>query len=156
VFVEVLRRLVRERISVRDLAGVLEALAMAPAGSARDAATLAEVARSHLARVISGTVAPRGKLSAWTLDPMIEDAVRGAIVPRESGAIVALEPDLARDIVAAVKAKVGERGVVLTSGDVRRHLKTVLDPELPGIAVVAPHELSSGVTVTSQGRIDVG
>jgi type III secretion protein V len=87
---------------------------------------------------------------------MIEEAVRGAIVPRESGAIIALEPDLARDIVAAVKAKVGERGVVLTSGDVRRHLKTVLDPELPGIAVVAPHELSSGVTVMSQGRIDVG
>lgn len=156
VFVEVLRRLVREGISVRDLAGVLEALALAPAGSARDAATLAEVARAHLGRVISSAVAPRGKLAAWTLDPMIEEAVRGAIVAREGGAIVALEPDLARDIVSAVKAKIGERGVVLTSGDIRRHLKTVLDPELPGIAVVAPHELSSGVTVMSQGRIDVG
>src|SRR5690606_13737092 len=89
VFVEVLRRLVREGISVRDLAGVLEALAMAPAGSARDAATLAEVARAHLGRVISSAVAPRGRLAAWTLDPLIEEAVRGAIVPRESGAIVA-------------------------------------------------------------------
>ena len=156
VLVEVLRRLVREGISVRDLAGVLEALALAAPGGARDAATLAEVARAHMTRVISGTVAPRGQLAAWTLDPMIEEAVRGAIVPRDSGAIIALEPDLARDIVSAVKAKVGERGVVLTSGDVRRHLKTVLDPELPGIAVVAPHELSSGVTVRSQGRIDVG
>ncbi len=155
VLVEVMRRLVREGVSVRDVAGVLEALALAPAGGARDAATLAEVARAHLGRVICGTVAPRGELAAWTLDPMIEEAVRGAIINRDGGAIIALEPELARDIVAAVRAKVGERGVVLTSGDVRRHLKTVLDPELPGIAVVAPHELSSGVMVRAQGRIDV-
>ena len=155
VLVEVLRRLVREGISVRDLAGVLEALALVPAGAPRDAASLAEHARAHLGRVISGAVAPRGQLQAWTLDPMIEDAVRGAILPREGGAIVALEPALARDIVAAVRAKLGDRGVVLAAGDVRRHLRTVLEPELPGVAVVAPHELSAGVTVRSQGRIDV-
>ena len=46
-------------------------------------------------------------------------------------------------------------GVVLASGDVRRHLRTVLEPELPGVAVVAPHELSSGVTVRAKGRIEV-
>jgi type III secretory pathway component EscV len=158
MLVEVLRRLVREGISVRDLAGVLEALALAPlppAGTPRDAATLAEQVRAHLGRAISGAVAPRGQLSAWTLDPMIEDAVRGAIVTRDGGAIVALEPALARDIVAAVKKSLGERGVVLASGDVRRHLRTVLEPELPGVAVVAPHELSSGVTVRAKGRIEV-
>lgn len=156
VLVEVLRRLVREGLSVRDLAGVLEALALAPPGGPRDAGALTEVARAHLPRVVSGTVAPRGQLSAWTLDPMIEEAVRGAIIARDGGAIVALEPDLARDIVAAVKATLGERGVVLTAGDVRRHLKTVLEPELPGVTVVAPHELAAGVTVQARGRIGVG
>jgi flagellar biosynthesis component FlhA len=45
VLVEVLRKLVREGVSIRDLAGVLEAVALAPAGGARDAASLAEVAR---------------------------------------------------------------------------------------------------------------
>ncbi len=156
VLVEVLRRLVREGVSVRDLAAVLEGLAQAPAGGGRDAGALAEVARGHLQRAISGAVAPRGQLAAWTVDPMIEDAVRGAVIARDAGAIVALEPELVRDIVRAVRKAVGERGVVLVSGDVRRHLKTVLDPELPGIAVVAPHELSAGVTVRAQGRIDVG
>ena len=155
VLVEVLRRLVQEGVSVRDLGAVLEGLAQAPASGPRDPAALTEVARAHLRRVISGAVAPRGQLLAWTVDPMIEDAVRGAVVTRDAGAIVALEPALARDIVAAVKAAVGERGVVLVSGDVRRHLKAVLDPELPGIAVVAPHELSPGVTVQARGRIDV-
>lgn len=153
--VAVLRRLVGEGVSIRDLGAVLEALAQVPATAARDAATLAEHVRAHLGRVISGAVAPRGALEAWTVDPLIEDAVRGAIVARDGGAIVALEPALARDVVAAVRAKVGEAGVVLASGDVRRHLKAVLDPELPGVVVVAPHELAPGVTVRSRGRIDV-
>ena len=153
--VEVLRRLVAEGVSIRDLAAVLEGLALVPATLARDPATLAEHVRGHLARVISGAVATRGTVEAWTIDPLIEEAVRGAIVARDGGAIVALEPGLARDVVAAVRARVGERGVVLASGDIRRHLKAVLDPELPGIAVIAPHELGAGVTVTSRGRIDV-
>lgn len=153
--VEVLRRLVGEGVSIRDLAAVLEALALTPATAPRDPGSLAEHARAHLGRAISGAVAPRGTVEAWTVDPMIEDAVRGAVVARDGGAIVALEPGLARDVVAAVRARVGERGVVLASGDVRRHLKAVLDPELPGIAVVAPHELGAGVTVRSRGRIDV-
>jgi type III secretion protein V len=142
-------------VSIRDLPAVLEALATVPAGAARDAATLAEHARASLGRVIAGAVAPRGTVDAWTVDPLIEDAVRGAVLVRDGGAIVALEPGLARDVVAAVRAQVGERGVVLASGDVRRHLKAVLEPELPGIAVIAPHELGAGVTVRARGRIDV-
>ena len=78
------------------------------------------------------------------------------IVAADGGAIIALEPDLARDLVAAVRAHMGERGVLLASSDIRRHLKTVLDPELPDVAVVAPHELTAGITVAPQGRIDVG
>ena len=55
----------------------------------------------------------------------------------------------------AVRRIVGERGVILAAGDVRRHLRTVLEPELPGIAVVAPHELVAGVIVTPRGRIEL-
>jgi hypothetical protein len=39
---------------------------------------------------------------------------------------------------------------------VRRHLRTVLEPELPGVAVVAPHELVAGVVVTPRGRVELG
>ncbi len=152
---EILRRLVREGVPIHDLGGVLEALAQVPASGPRDAAALTEAVRGHVTRAVSATVAPRGTLEAWTLDPMIEEAVRGALIPRDGGVIVALEPDLARDIVLAVRTRVGERGVVLAAGDVRRHLKTVLDPELPGITVIAPHELAAGVMVTPRGRVGV-
>jgi type III secretion protein V len=152
---EILRRLVREGVAIHDLGAALEALSQTPAASARDAATLTEIVRSHCARAVTAGLAPRGRMEAWTLDPMIEEVVRGALLPREGGAIVALAPDLARDIVVAVRRVVGDRGVVIASGDVRRHLRTLLEPELPGITVVAAHELLAGVTVTPRGCIEI-
>ncbi|MBE7450698.1 MAG: hypothetical protein HS111_17915 [Kofleriaceae bacterium] len=51
----------------------------------------------------------------------------------------------------------GERGVLLASSDIRRHLKTVLDPELPDVAVGgAGTELHRRHHRRPQGRIDVG
>ncbi|MBL8621462.1 MAG: FHIPEP family type III secretion protein [Myxococcales bacterium] len=155
VLTDVLRQLVREGVAIHDLGAILEALAAVPAGAPKDAVALTEHVRGRLGRAVTAGVAPRGKLEAWTLDPMIEDAVRGAILPRDGGAIVALPPDIGRDIVGAVRRAVGERGVVLTAGDVRRHLRTVLEPELPGVAVVAPHELVAGVVVTPRGRVEL-
>jgi type III secretory pathway component EscV len=53
-----------------------------------------------------------------------------------------------------VKAKLQD-GVILTSSDVRKHLRSVLEPELPNVAVIAAHELSVGTAVTTIGRIEV-
>jgi type III secretion protein V len=149
---EVVRALVREQVPVTDLPAILEALVGAPAHL--KPAALADHARGQLRRQISGRFAPRGQLAAWTMDAMIEDAVRGAIDP--AGGALALEPALARDIVAAVRAKLGDgAAIVLTSGDVRRHLRTLLEPSLPEVAVLAPHELAPGVVVRAAGRIEV-
>jgi type III secretion protein V len=161
VLVEVLRQLVREQVSIRDLAAVLGGLAaqQAPAGGfgASDASALAERVRATLQRHITAAHAPRGELAAYTVDAMIEDALRGAVVQRDGAPVLALEPDLARDIVAAARSALPKDApsVVLASGDVRRHLRALLAPEMPDVAVLAPHELGAGVTVRAAGRITV-
>jgi type III secretion protein V len=156
---EVVRALVREQVPVGDVPAILEAIASAPApagGGPRDPAWLADHVRGQLRRQISGRFAPRGQLAAWTVDGMIEDAVRGAVETRDGAQVLALEPALARDIVAAVRARLGATpGVVLTSGDIRRHVRALLEPELPDVTVLAPHELSPGITVRAAGRIEV-
>jgi type III secretion protein V len=149
---EVVRQLAREQVPVDDLGGVLEAIALAP--STKDHAALVEHVRGHLRRQISARWAPRGQLAVYTVDAMIEDAVRGAIDRRDGTQVLALEPAIAQDIVAAVRGKLSA-GVILVSGDIRRHLRSLLEPELPDVAVLAAHELAPGTAVTTAGRIDV-
>jgi len=160
VLTEVLRGLARERIPVDDLGAVLEALALAPAPAGgftvRDVPALIEHLRGQLRRQISARWAPRGQLAVYTIDAMIEDAVRSAVDRRDGANVLALEPAIAQDIVAAVKTALGAGpAVILTSGDVRRHLRGLLEPELPEIAVLAAHELAPGTAIRTAGRITV-
>jgi type III secretion protein V len=152
VLTEVVRQLAREQVPVDELAGVLEAIALAP--NTKEVPALVEHVRGHLRRQISARWAPKGQLAVYTVDAMIEDAVRGAIDRREGTAVLALEPAIAQDIVAAVRGKLSQ-GVILVSGDIRRHLRSLLEPELPDVAVLAAHELAPGTAVTTAGRIDV-
>jgi type III secretion protein V len=160
VLAEVLRGLVREQVPIDDIAAVLEAIALAPAPAggltARDAPALIEHLRGQLRRQISARWAPRGQLDVYTIDAMIEDAVRSAVDRRDGAQILALEPAIAQDIVAAVKTALGAGpAVILTSGDVRRHLRTLLEPELPEVAILAAHELQPGTAIRTAGRIEV-
>ena len=160
VLAEVVRGLVREQVPVDDLAAILEAIAMVPAPqggfAVKDSPQIIEQLRPHLRRQISARWAPRGQLAVYTIDAMIEDAVRSAVDRREGVHVLALEPAIAQDIVAAVKSTVGTGdAVILTSGDVRRHLRSLLEPELPAVAVLAAHELSPGTSIRTAGRIAV-
>ncbi|MEO8843505.1 MAG: flagellar biosynthesis protein FlhA [Kofleriaceae bacterium] len=154
---DVLRHLAREGVPIDDLAGVLEAIALAPQPpTAATIPALVEHLRGQLRRQITARWAPRGQVAVYTIDGMIEDAVRSAIDRRDGAQILALEPAIAQDIVAAVRGKLGTGpAVLLVSGDVRRHLRGLLEPELPEIAILAAHELAPGTAVTTAGRIDV-
>ena len=160
VLAEVLRGLAREQVPLGDLAAILEAIALAPAPPGgflgKDTAPLCEHLRGQLRRQITARWAPRGQLAVYTVDAMIEDAVRSSIDRRDGLAILALEPAIAQDIVAAARTALGAGpAVILTSGDVRRHLRTLLEPELPDVAILAAHELAPGTAIRTAGRIEV-
>ena len=87
---EVLRRLLEERVSIRDLRAILEALA--PLGATeKDTLVLSEHVRAYLRRAITFHLT-RGarQLGVTLLDPSIEDAIRHAVTRTASGAFLAL------------------------------------------------------------------
>jgi type III secretion protein V len=160
VLAEILRSLAREQVPQGDLAAILEAIALVPPPpggfTGKDTAHLAEHLRGQLRRQISARWAPRGQLAVYTVDPMIEDAVRSSIDREGGAAVLALEPAIAHDIIAAVRTTLGAGpAVILTSSDVRRHLRALLEPELPDIAILAAHELAPGIAIHTAGRIEV-
>lgn len=154
---EVVRGLVREQVPLGDFSPVLAAIASLPGGGGKPAVELVELVRARMQRQIRWRWAPRGELRVLTVDGLIEEALRTSIDRRDGQAVLALEPDIAQDIVRAARVAVDESkvAVILASGDVRRHLRALLAPELPHLAVLAPHELPAGTAVQAAARIAV-
>lgn len=155
---DVLRRLVEEGISVRDLRGVLEALSTV-AIQEKDALNLTEYVRAHMRRTITYRLtAGLGQLDIVLLDPLIEDTVRRAITRTPAGAFLALPPQAARDVLASVQrafASAGQRAappVILTQPDIRRFVRKLIEPDLPDISVVSFAELLPEVSLKPVAR----
>ncbi len=159
---DVLRRLVEERISVRDLRAILEALAVV-ASAEKDPLNLAEFVRGQLRRVITFKLT-RGspQLGVVLLDPMIEDTVRRAITRTPNGAFLTLAPPAARDVVAAIRRAVGEARaqsaeapIVLTQPDIRRFVRKLIETDMPDVVVVSFAELLPEVSLRPLARANL-
>lgn len=139
---EVLRRLVGEGVSIRNLRDILEALADA-AQREKDAHSLAELARIALKRQISWQVAPTGKLRALMLDPALEDLLRQGVRTNSSGSQLALEPAVAQRISQALCAAVQRHqpAALLTPIDIRWHVRRLVEAECFDTPVLSYHEL---------------
>jgi type III secretion protein V len=155
LLVDILRRLVEERISVRDLRAILEALATV-ASFEKDPLNLTEFVRAQLRRPITFRLTQgAGHLGVHLLDPSIEDAIRRAVTRTPSGAFLTLAPAASRDVIEAVRRAVKEGAtqseggapVVLTQPDIRRFVRKLLETEMPDLTVVSFAELLPEVSL---------
>jgi len=143
---EVLRRLVRENVSIRPLGEILEALSLLGTREA-DPDRLAESVRASLARYITRTYSRQGEIALHQLDPEIEDIMRDALHQNGKSSYLALAPDLARNIIEAISnAYAREEGdgpaPILTHSDLRPHLKRLIAVELSDIPVLSYADLT--------------
>jgi len=148
---DVLRRLVEERHSVRDLKGILEALALV-GHVEKDALNLAEFVRSQQRRSITHSLTRgRGELSVLLLDAPLEDTIRGAVSRTAAGSFLTLAPAAGRDIVTSVRRALEPLGAtlppVLTQPDIRRFVKKLLEVDFPDLRVVSYAELLPEIAV---------
>jgi len=156
---DILRRLLEEGISLRNMPDILGTLAeWAP--HERDPVILTEHVRAGLRRAITYKHAgDGGVLAAYLLDPMIEDAVREAIQKTPTGSYLALEPQLSRDIVAAVGRAIGPEGagnaVLLTGAEIRRYVRRLVEADHPDVAVLSFQELAPEAQIRPIARISV-
>jgi type III secretion protein V len=148
-----LRQLLDESVSLRAWDRILEAVCEA---SEHPPHQKLERVRRALREQIVHDVAPR-ELSVHRLDPLIEDAVREALVMRGAERTLALAPELARDIVSAARTALsGEPGeAVLTQTDIRRHIFELLAAELPNLPVLAYEEIPPAARIEELDPIGV-
>jgi len=153
---EVLKRLVIEGVSIRSLRSVFEALA--DAGSKeKDIVMLTELVRTSLKRQISDQFAGVSRrLSVLQVAPQLEDILRQSVRVTNSGSQLALEPTIAQQVLEELRSHLNqhhESFVVLTSIDVRRHARSLIEIEFFDTAVLSYQELTPDLQVTQLGQL---
>ncbi len=158
---DILRRLVEEEISIRDLRSILQALA--EWGQVEnDTVMLTEYVRNALKRYISHKYTRGGNtLVVYLLDPQIEETVRSSIQHTQSGSYLALEPEITQEILTAVRNEVGnlpptaQNPVILTTMEIRRYFRKLVELEFPHLAVLSYQELSPDMNIQPIARISL-
>jgi type III secretion protein V len=161
LFADVLRRLVEEQVSIRDLRAILGALA--DWGRAeKDPVLLTEYVRASLKRQLTFQYTQGSRrLLAYLIAPEIEEVVRGAVQKTQTGSYLALEPEMSRDILTCVRKTLASRSpsappaVILASMEVRRYLRRLVEIEHPEVPVLSFQELVPDVNVQPVGRIQL-
>lgn len=156
---DVLRRLVEEELSVRDLKGILEALALV-GNTEKDPLNLAEFTRAQLRRSLSFELT-RGasELDVLLLEPTIEETLRAAIARTPAGSYLTLSPAAGRDVVRAIQRAARSAGpgvVLLTQPDIRRFVRKLIATELPALKVVSYAELLPELSLRPVGEAKLG
>jgi len=157
---DVLRRLLEERVSIRDLRTILEGIAPI-AATDKDPLNLAEAARASLRRAITHNLTHGARfLEVYMLDAMIEELVRSHITRTGAGSFLTLPPSAHRDIITAVQETIassppsdGRAPVLLAAPDVRRFVRKVIDQELPDVIVTSFAELQPELQISPRARV---
>lgn len=149
---EVLQRLLSERISVRNMKMIMEAIALwAP--REKDVITLVEHIRGAMARYICHKFSTANSLRVIMLSGEFEEKIRQGIRSTSSGTFLNLDPAIAdelmdRFVLAMDGVTISCRDlVVLTSVDIRRFLKRFIETRFKDLEVMSFGEITDSVSI---------
>ncbi len=157
---KVLSNLLRERISIRDMATILEVLADY-ARATKDTEILTEYVRHAMARQITQQNVQNGTLPCITLDPALENRIAGGVQRTDHGSYVSLDPDSLQNLITALNAELpkltnmGYQPIVLTSPAVRLYFRKLVERSVPGLIVLSHAEIEQSVEIQILGVVKI-
>ncbi len=157
----VLQSLLRERIPIRDLETIIEAMGdWAP--RTKEPEILTEYVRHALARAICHIHRnDEGHIDCITLDPDLEELVAGNVQTKEGRTMLGLPPAMQRRIVDAVRKAVekaiplcgGGTPVLLCSPQIRLWVRRMIEATLDNVSVLSYNEIVRDVQMESRGMV---
>ncbi len=155
----VLQNLLRERVSIRDLGAIVEAIAEA-APATHDLVQITEHVRARLARQISFQhQGHTGFLPIVTLSPAWEQTFAEALIGERGERQLSLAPSKLHQFVADVRqafeqaAREGETPVLLTSPAIRPYVRSLIERFRAATAVMSQSEVHPKARLKSCGQI---
>ncbi|MBM7659346.1 flagellar biosynthesis protein FlhA [Bacillus mesophilus] len=158
---KVLGKLLREKVSIRNLPIIFETLADF-GKMTTDTDILTEYVRQALARQITSQFVSEGDvLKVVTLSGRVEKAIAEGVQQTEHGNYLSLDPNVSQDIIQAVASQVEQlslqelQSIILCSPAVRMYVKQLIERYLPNVPVLSYNELEANVEVQSVGVVNI-
>jgi len=157
---KVLQRLLREKVSIRNLEIILEVL-VDDGKQGKDPELLTEMVRQKLGASICQPLSKGNSLKVLVLDPKVEQKLAMSLRKEAEKSMLAIEPSFAEQILTRLAAQsekmMGNNlsPVLLCSPELRRHIRRFTERTIPHLAVVAMSEVPTTVNVQSHGMVTV-
>ena len=156
----VLQRLLRERISVRDLLTIIETMGEYVAMT-KNADILTGYVRQALGRAITRQYQDKdGNITVMIMSPDIEDKISRSISHTEHESFVSPDPNLVKKMVGSLQKMVaafatsGLQPIVLCSPNTRIHFRKILEKFFPNVVILAHNEISREANIKSMGMVE--
>ena len=155
----VLQGLLAERVSIRDLPLILEAIGEAT-GHTHNLQLVIEHVRAKLARQIShACTGDNGHVAVLTLSPRWEQAFAQSLVGEREERQLAMPPSEVQEFIHAVRdtfeemAMQGELAVLLTTPGVRPYVRAIVERFRPSTTVLSQNEIHSKARLRVLGQV---
>jgi flagellar biosynthesis protein FlhA len=156
----VLQMLLAERISIRDMPTILEAVQEACSSNLKSIGSIVAHVRTRLSRQISDSlIGPAGYVPVIVLSPEWEDTLAGSLVGPPDDRQLALGQEKLREFLDRLRVVVdsavnnGEKPALMTSMQVRYHVHSIIDRIRMNVPVIAQAEVHRRARVKVVGTI---
>ncbi|RUS46359.1 flagellar biosynthesis protein FlhA [Cohnella sp. AR92] len=157
---KVLAKLLKEKISIRDLVTIFETLADYGKFT-KDPDVLTEYVRQALSRQITLQYAsPNEPLKVITVSPTVEKKISDSVQQSDQGSYLALDPPSTQAIYSKLSEQVnrvlqlGQQPIILTSPTIRMYMRQMLERSMQDIPVISYSELEPNIEVQSVGVVN--
>jgi flagellar biosynthesis protein FlhA len=158
---KVLSKLLKEKISIRDLVSIFETLADYGAYT-KDPDILTEYVRQSLSRQITQQFASAGdSLQVITIGPALEKKIADAVQQSDQGTYLALDPASTQVIFQRLGEQVnrmiqtGQQPIILASPTIRMYMRQLMDRTMQEVPVLSYNELEPTVEIHSVGVVNL-
>ena len=155
----VLQTLLRERISIRDLSTILEAIAEA-SGFTQSVQAITEHVRTRLARQICAAhTGPNGYVPLVTLSPQWEQEFAESLVGDDEDRQLALVPSRLQEFIKDLRrafeeaGELGEAPVLLTGPHIRPFVRQIIERFRAQTPVLSQHEVHPQAKLKTVGQV---
>ena len=155
----VLQTLLGERVSIRDMATILEGIAEA-SGFTQSVQPITEHVRARLARQICAAhVGPNGTLPLITMSPQWEQEFAESLIGEGDDRQLAMVPSRLQEFIKDLRAafeeasEQGEAPVLLTSPAIRPFVRQIIERFRPQTPVLSQNEVHPQAKLKTVGKV---